>query len=52
MDSLFLTLSSTVACIVLPKFLSTIFSRNSKQVELASKTPVQQGNPEVPSFPY
>ena len=50
-DSLLVTLLSTVACVVLPKFLSTLFAQESKQVEVASTT-LKQGSAEVPSFPY
>jgi hypothetical protein len=52
MDTLFLTLSSTVACIVLPKFLSTLFRQNHQQAKPASKTLPKQETSEVPSFPY
>jgi hypothetical protein len=51
MDSLLITLLSTVACIILPKFLST-FTQEGKQVEPASKLTSKQKSPEVPSFPY
>jgi hypothetical protein len=56
-DALFLTAINAIACIVLPKFLSTIFTANHKQakppsenIELNNTSTV--ASTEVPSFTY
>jgi hypothetical protein len=56
-DALFFTVANAIACIILPKFLSTISTANHKQVKPPSENiefnrTSTVASTEVPSFTY